>query len=167
MKWNEQIIIIPVNSIYSPLLGKENFGNFNNNIAQCCTMYYCILYISTIKHNGKTTAIFTHALLSNTSPNLIPRLLDHTAPRPPSPITPSPWLIPLPALAVSWVLTKDIVVFYIYITYKTSILLVFKSTLVCTSFLILKREQPRNVTLELLYIPALIYSYFILLRFLP
>ena len=95
-KWNEQIIIIPVNSIYSPLLGKENFGNFNNNIAQCCTMYYCILYISTIKHNGKTTAIFTHALLSNTSPNLIPRLLDHTAPRPPSPITPSPLTYPPP-----------------------------------------------------------------------
>ena len=39
--------------------------------------------LSYYKHNGTTTAIFTHVLLSNTPSNVVSKLLDPTAPPPP------------------------------------------------------------------------------------
>ena len=41
--------------------------------------------LSYYKHNGTTTAIFTHVLLSNTPSNVVSKLLDPTAPPPPPP----------------------------------------------------------------------------------
>ena len=56
--------------------------------AQILIATYRCISLSYYKHNGKTTVIFTHALLSNTSPNLVSRILDPTTPCPPPPPPP-------------------------------------------------------------------------------